>query len=95
MIKIPVPKKNSIEYHWIAKTVEVIIINWRGKIYVARSICPHMGARLEFDEDTLSLRCPWHGLSFDLETLGSQNQRFRTLSKINFSLDDSFINIDF
>ena len=94
MTKIQIPEKNSVSYHWIKKQLEIMVINHRGKVYVARSMCPHMGARLVFNPNKQVLECPWHGLTFDLETLRSANQRFRMLPKLSFSLDGPFIKID-
>jgi nitrite reductase/ring-hydroxylating ferredoxin subunit len=51
-------------YAWLDEKTEVILINEDGKIRAFQSICPHMGARLEYQRKSDSLFCPWHGLKF-------------------------------
>ncbi|MDQ7082706.1 MAG: NifU family protein [Aquificota bacterium] len=48
--------------------IDVILINWRGRIYVYRNSCAHQGLPLTGGEVTTNgtLICPWHGFEYDI-----------------------------
>ena len=45
---------------------EVSAIYHQNKVFVFSSICPHFGGPLRRLKTTSIVRCPWHGLEFDL-----------------------------
>jgi nitrite reductase/ring-hydroxylating ferredoxin subunit len=63
---------------------ELVLVNWRGRVYAIRNVCPHMLIGFErgvvaaratgvvgdvaFDEDDPTLVCPWHSFEFSLTT---------------------------
>jgi nitrite reductase/ring-hydroxylating ferredoxin subunit len=78
---VPLPEKIGERpiYLWLNDKIEVIIVRWEGKIRILNSICPHMGAQLQCDITDRKIHCPWHGLSFPLDTLNSDHHRYRHL----------------
>ena len=47
----------------------VLIANINGRFYAMDSVCPHAHAPLEDGVlEGKTLKCPWHGSTFDLET---------------------------
>lgn len=49
--------------------VEIAIFRHQGTYHALQNSCPHAGGALaEGEQDGASVRCPWHGWSFDLHT---------------------------
>ena len=50
------------------KDIDVILINWRGRIYAYRNSCAHQGLPLTGGDVTKrgTLICPWHGFEYDI-----------------------------
>ena len=73
--------KNEIssksQHIWISQKQEVVVFLHDGKIRAFSSICPHMGAALEYNVQREKLFCPWHGLEFDLNSLTSNHRVYR------------------
>jgi nitrite reductase (NADH) small subunit len=63
---------------------ELVLVNWRGRVYALRNICPHMLVSFEnamilpratgtvgnvaYDDTDPVLICPWHQFEFSLST---------------------------
>lgn len=68
------------KYVWVGGT-EIVLFKHRGGYYAFRSICPHMGGQLTLDRRSGKLACPWHPLSFSLESGQSDHCRFKKVVK--------------
>jgi nitrite reductase/ring-hydroxylating ferredoxin subunit len=73
--------KGKAKHYWISPKLEIIV--WRkGEQYFAfQSICPHMGGQLRYDESREKLACPWHPLTFDVETGDSDHCRYKSVTR--------------
>lgn len=58
-------------YAWVDEKTELMMIKDQNRLRAFRSLCPHMGARLEWHPKKKKIVCPWHGLSFSAENQGS------------------------
>ena len=69
-------KKNTSLYKFGKKEISFIIKKIsENEFYIWPSVCPHEGASLEDASfcDT-SVKCPWHGLSFNAVKLSLKNK---------------------
>ncbi len=87
-------KKNTSLYKFGKKEISFIIKKIsENEFYIWPSVCPHEGASLEDASfcDT-SVKCPWHGLSFNAVKLSLKN---KSISKYGFiyKLDKDCIKI--
>ena len=64
-------------YIWLTDKIEVMVFIHEGKIKAFSSICPHMGAQLCYKKRAKILQCPWHGLTFNLESKESNHYRYK------------------
>jgi nitrite reductase/ring-hydroxylating ferredoxin subunit len=84
-IKFAVPLSGEIGetpvYLWLNDKTEVLVVRSEGRLRILSSICPHMGAQLRCDGSKKKIHCPWHGLTFPLQTLSSGHQRYRHLKE--------------
>ena len=87
-------KKNASLYKFGKKEISFIIKKIsENEFYIWPSVCPHEGAPLEdanFCDN--SVKCPWHGLSFNAVKLSLKN---KSISKYGFiyTLDKDYIKI--
>jgi nitrite reductase/ring-hydroxylating ferredoxin subunit len=75
-------------YFWIAEKTEILVIKIGNSVKIFNSICPHMGARLCYQTSLHAVVCPWHGLSYDAETLKSDHSRYRHLAALDGEVVD-------
>jgi nitrite reductase/ring-hydroxylating ferredoxin subunit len=75
-------------YHWLTNKIEVMIFRDGNRVRVVTSLCPHMGARLQWDRTRSRVKCPWHGLSYDGNGLKSCHHRYRQLTEFQAELVD-------
>lgn len=76
---MPGPLGSEPFYAWVSEKIEIVAFRDGDRVRVFRSICPHMGARLEVDRTRNCLHCPWHGLAFDLASRQSDHHRYRSV----------------
>ena len=76
---VPVPAKNQSIHHWISDKIEVLIFWKDGQLVVVNSICPHMGAKLQYQSSKQLITCPWHGLCFDANSMLSNHKKFKAV----------------
>lgn len=80
-------------YYWLNEKVEVLVVKLEGTFRVFSSLCPHMGARLEWNSRKETVSCPWHGLSFCAKTLCSEHPRYRKLREHRAELLDGELRV--
>ena len=68
-------------YFWLDDKTELILVKEGNQLRAFQSICPHMGARLEYDARAKEIKCPWHGLRFCQSTLLSSHERYKKLKE--------------
>tara|TARA_Y100001970_G_C14083926_1_gene776234 strand:- start:650 stop:952 length:303 start_codon:yes stop_codon:yes gene_type:complete len=79
-------------YKWIDRDKEIIVLNYRNKIEVFDSVCPHFGGRLELDNDDRDrLVCPFHGIKFDIKTCLGTNRIYKKIKKYNIISENPLI----
>ena len=78
-IRLERPVDERPIYVWMTERMELMIFRSRGKLRVFSSICPHMGAQMQFDVRRSCLHCPWHGLRLDLTTGHTDHPRYSRL----------------
>lgn len=88
-ISVKSPITEEPQYFWIAPKTEIMVVRVDGKIRAFHSLCPHMGARLEYDASKRSVDCPWHGLSYSTRSLESGHHRYRKLCELNVEVRDN------
>jgi len=75
------------------KGKSVALFNVGGAFYALDNICPHRGGLLAGGAvEGLSVACPWHGWTFNLETGQGHHPNIRTTAyKVRVEGDDIFI----
>ncbi len=67
----------SPQHLWLTEKLEVMVFQDKDGLRVIASLCPHMGAQLQLHRSDRTVRCPWHGLTFDGKELTSGHFRYR------------------
>jgi len=71
MIKYPIKLLKNKNLTKIPDT-EILVLRDKNDLKVISDICPHLGGPLsegEFCKKSKTIRCPWHGYKFSLESL--------------------------
>lgn len=85
-VKLTEPIGTAPTYFWVTDKIEVMVFRDGEIVRVISSLCPHMGARLNWTPSKGAVACPWHGLEFKKETLKSCHHRYRTLKEYKADL---------
>src|SRR5688500_7325373 len=72
------PDANPL-YVWLNDKIEVMVLLDRDHLRVIGSICPHMGARLEYQKQELVIFCLWHVLRFDSKALQCKHSQYKQI----------------
>lgn len=86
-IKLDSPLDETPRYFWLTEKIEIVAFLHEGMPRVFHSICPHMGARLDVKDGGKTLACPWHGLSFDLQSQKSAHHRYKKICQLTAQID--------
>ena len=92
-MKIELPQNNSHSYHWISQKQEILIIHENGEIKAFSAICPHMGARLQYDSKKKVIYCPWHGLKTHLQLNQCNHHRYKKFREIPINVIDGYVEV--
>ena len=76
-------KRGKPKYLWTESGVEIIAFKEGDSYYAFSSICPHMGGQLRWDERKKALACPWHPLTFCIETGASAHHKFKKVNRFH------------
>ena len=105
MIKYPIKLFKKGKLTKIPDT-EILVVSEENDFKVISEICPHLGGPLsegEFCKNSKTIRCPWHGYKFSLESLklienpnegvwaekfGEKTNRDFEIKKIGFYLEN-------
>jgi len=89
--RIPLERPLSANplYLWIGPKTEIMVVLVDNEPRAFHSLCPHMGARLNYDEKKQAVVCPWHGLEYDSESLESQHHRYKKLCEIDVQVESN------
>ena len=89
-VKIEIKLKNPVtsvpQYFWITDKSEIMVVECGGRTRVYSSLCPHMGAQMQFCSKDETIHCPWHGLRFNSKTLESRHHRYKHLRELDSDL---------
>lgn len=92
-MKIDQPKNHCHSYHWISQKQEIIVIHEDGEFKAYSAICPHMGARLQYDSKNKIIFCPWHGLETNYKLNQCNHHRYKKFREIPIALIDGALEI--
>jgi hypothetical protein len=81
MFTIQIPEKEASVHYWIDDKIEVLVFWESDELFVVNSICPHMGAKLDYNRDTGVISCPWHGLSALPADCKTHHKKFKSFYK--------------
>jgi nitrite reductase/ring-hydroxylating ferredoxin subunit len=90
---LPCPPRDTVAYHWVSRTQEIVLFWIDGEVRACSAVCPHMGARLEIDTRRRVITCPWHGLTArigppDVEGFPCSHARYRRIKQYRITQDD-------
>ena len=90
---IPCPPRGAVTYHWVTRTQQIMLFWVGGQVRACSAICPHMGARLQFDTRRQCITCPWHGLTAKVgssrgESFSCAHPRYRRIKQYRVTQDD-------
>lgn len=64
-----------------------MVFRLKDKFFAVNSICPHMGAQLGLSSCNKFIKCPWHGLSFNIKDFRSNHKIFFKLKSWDVKVD--------
>ena len=75
--------------------LDVLLIQWQGKLYGYKNYCPHQGAPLTFGSiNNGAIRCPLHGLEYSLESGFPINGNTGPLEAIELIYEGNQVGVD-
>ena len=80
--------------------VELLLIQEAGKTFLLKNQCPHMGkslANASVDPNSVQLRCPFHGLEFDLvsgENINNRGNPCQPLTRYPIAYEGKTMGVD-
>ena len=90
-LKASIPREGL--HLWIDQKTEVLVFSHKGKLKAFNSICPHMGAQLQYNRRGSQLSCPWHDLDFDIESKCSNHHKFKKCQEFSAEVTDGVLTI--
>ena len=89
VVEVPLEelRNGKPRYLWTKTGVEIIAFRVGTSYHAFSSICPHMGGQLRWDERKNALACPWHPLSFCVETGTSTHPKFRRVNRFHTTVE--------
>ena len=87
-VKLPRPPGEVPTYVWLNDKTEIMIVKCGSKTRIFSSLCPHMGAQMQFCSKSRTVHCPWHGLRYDADSRKSDHHRYKKLQELKGEVVD-------